>query len=214
MKILASTLLTAALALSPACKKDEEKPATTDDTTTPDTTAPDTPPPAADAAAAASPKAAMAELKPTKGSKVAGTVTFTEKDGQIEMVAAITGLAPGEHGFHIHEKGDCSAPDATSAGGHFNPGGHPHAAPEADAKHAGDLGNLTADDSGAGNKTMMLEHISLGEGEADVVGKAVIVHEKADDLKTQPTGDAGGRLACGVIEMQDAAAAPAEPAAE
>lgn len=141
---------------------------------------------------------AIAVLHPTQGSNVGGTVTFTASGEQVKVVADITGLAPGKHGFHIHEFGDCSDPKAASAGGHFNPGKHQHGAPDATERHAGDLGNIEADATGKAHLELTDKVMKLS-GDDSIVGHAVIVHEKADDLKTQPTGDAGGRLACGVI---------------
>jgi Cu-Zn family superoxide dismutase len=141
---------------------------------------------------------AIVALHPTTGSNVAGTVTFTASGDQVKVVADITGLTPGKHGFHIHEFGDCSDPKAASAGGHFNPGNHQHGAPDAENRHAGDLGNIEADASGKAHLELTDKVMKL-TGSDSIVGHAVIVHEKADDLKTQPTGDAGGRLACGVI---------------
>jgi Cu-Zn family superoxide dismutase len=143
-------------------------------------------------------KKAIAVLHPASGSQVMGTVTFTKMDDGVQVVADVTGLTPGKHGFHIHEFGDCSTPDATSAGGHFNPTHKPHGAPDAAERHVGDLGNLEADASGKAHlewKDKMLKFT----GENSVLGHAVIVHEKEDDLKSQPVGNAGGRLACGVI---------------
>ena len=127
-----------------------------------------------------------------------GTVTFTKANDAVQVVADVTGLTPGKHGFHIHEFGDCSATDATSAGGHFNPTHKPHGAPDAAERHAGDLGNIEADASGKAHLEWKDKVMKL-TGEDSIVGHAVIVHEKADDLKTQPTGNAGGRVACGVI---------------
>lgn len=141
---------------------------------------------------------AIAVLHPTQGSNVGGTVTFTSSGDQVKVVADITGLTPGKHGFHIHEFGDCSDPKAASAGGHFNPGKHQHGAPDAADRHAGDLGNIEADATGKAHLELTDKVMKLS-GDDSIVGRAVIVHEKADDLKTQPTGDAGGRLACGVI---------------
>jgi len=141
---------------------------------------------------------AIATLHPTQGSNVGGTVTFTQSGDEVKVVADITGLTPGKHGFHIHEFGDCSDPKGASAGGHFNPGGHQHGAPDATERHAGDLGNIEADASGKAHLEITDKMMKLA-GSDSIVGHAVIVHEKADDLKTQPTGDAGGRLACGVI---------------
>ncbi len=141
---------------------------------------------------------AIAVLHPTQGSSVGGTVTFTADGDTMKVVADLTGLTAGKHGFHIHEFGDCSDPKAASAGGHFNPANHQHGAPDATDRHAGDLGNIEADASGKAHLEMTDQMMKLS-GADSIVGHAVIVHEKADDLKTQPTGDAGGRLACGVI---------------
>ena len=147
------------------------------------------------------PRTAVATLAPASGSNVSGTIQFREVDGGVEVTANVEGLTPGDHGWHVHEKGDCSAPDASSAGGHFNPSGHPHAAPDAAQHHEGDFGNLTAADDGKATKTFVMKGITLGDGATSVVGKGFIVHENADDLTTQPTGNAGGRVACGVITL-------------
>jgi superoxide dismutase, Cu-Zn family len=144
---------------------------------------------------------AVADLKPASGSSVAGVVVLTAKDGKVEVHVKASGLAPGDHGFHVHEKGDCSAPDASSAGGHFNPASVEHGAPEATPHHAGDFGNLTADASGNVDKSMTVDFLMLG-GPNSAIGKAFIIHEKPDDMKTQPTGNAGARVACGVIEAR------------
>ena len=141
---------------------------------------------------------AVAVLHPTKGNNVRGTVTFTKEAGGVRIVANLTGLTPGAHGFHAHQTGDCSAPDASSAGGHFNPTDMPHSAPDSDQRHAGDFGNLTADASGKATYNKLDTKVEL-DGPNSIVGRAIIVHAKADDLKTQPTGDAGGRQACGVV---------------
>ena len=141
---------------------------------------------------------AAAVLSPASDSKVMGTITFTKSGDGVKVVADITGLSPGKHGFHIHEFGDCSDPKAASAGGHFNPTKHQHGAPDASDRHAGDLGNIEAGASGKAHLEITDNAMKL-TGDNAIIGHAVIVHEKADDLKTQPTGDAGGRLACGVI---------------
>lgn len=148
-------------------------------------------------ASAADETKAIAVLTPASGSKVTGTVTFTKSGDGVQVVANITGLKPGKHGFHVHEFGDCSAPDATSAGGHFNPTNDPHAGHDAAERHMGDLGNIEADASGKAQLNLSDKKIKIDA----IIGKALIVHEKADDLKTQPTGDAGGRVACGVIGL-------------
>jgi Cu-Zn family superoxide dismutase len=153
--------------------------------------------------AAAGHRSARASMHPTEGSAVTGSVTFTEVgDGAIEVTAEISGLSPnGVHAIHIHEKGDCSAPDASSAGGHYNPDGHPHAGPDTDARHAGDLGNLTADADGRAWYRLVVHNITLDGHHNPVVGYGVIIHKGPDDFATQPTGNAGGRAACGVIEF-------------
>jgi Cu-Zn family superoxide dismutase len=141
---------------------------------------------------------AVAVLNPTEGNHVHGMVTFTEEGSKVKVVAHVEGLTPGKHGFHIHEFGDCSAKDGASAGGHFNPTGAPHAAPDAPQHHAGDLGNIDANAEGVAHLEISDPMMKL-IGPNSVVGRGVIVHAKDDDLKTQPTGNAGGRLACGAI---------------
>jgi superoxide dismutase, Cu-Zn family len=149
--------------------------------------------------AVAQAQTATATLAPTAGNTAAGTVSFMQHGDKVMVSAKVSGLAPGGHGFHIHEKGDCSATDGMSAGGHFNPTGKPHGSPDAADHHAGDMPMLQADASGNATLTMELAGVGIGGGMADIVGKAVIVHKDADDYKTQPTGNSGARLACGVI---------------
>jgi len=141
---------------------------------------------------------AVAVLQPAAAGKVGGTIWFEPAGGGVKVKARVTGLTPGTHGFHVHEFGDCSAADFTSAGGHFNPMTQPHGAPKAAARHVGDLGNIEAGADGVATLDWTDSQLAF-DGHHGVVGRAVIVHAKADDLKTQPTGDAGGRLACGVI---------------
>jgi superoxide dismutase, Cu-Zn family len=141
---------------------------------------------------------AVAVLSPTAGNKVAGTITFAKAEGGTRVTGKISGLAPGTHGFHVHEFGDCTAADGASAGGHFNPTGEPHGAPKDAQRHVGDFGNIEAGPDGVANVDYLDSHAGL-EGASSVLGRGVIVHANADDLKTQPTGNAGGRLACGVI---------------
>lgn len=148
--------------------------------------------------AASRTSSAKAVLVPTAGNDVNGVVTFTQVADGVLVQADVTGLTPGAHGFHIHEHGDCSAPDATSAGGHFNPTGHHHAAPEDEVRHAGDLGNLEADESGRAVYEWVDPTMKLS-GDQAIIGRGVIVHESEDDFATQPTGNAGGRVACGVV---------------
>jgi len=144
---------------------------------------------------------AEAMLFSRSGSKVTGKVTFTRHGEKIEMRVLVSGLTPGSHAVHIHEKGDCSAPDAASAGGHWNPSTENHGKWAHAPFHHGDIGNLVADAKGKAELKMESEIWTLGDGKpSDIIGHAVIVHEKADDFTTQPTGNAGGRVACGVIQ--------------
>jgi len=143
--------------------------------------------------------AATATLAPTKGNQAAGTVNFVQRGRTVYVDARITGLSPGPHGFHVHEKGDCRAPDGSSAGGHFNPAGTPHAGPDSAQRHAGDLGNLVADANGVAVYRVQVSGISLGTAADSIIGRAVIVHATADDLRTQPSGNSGARVACGLI---------------
>jgi len=210
-----TSLLAALVAVTPACKKEEKKPAEETPAAaepaaqTPPAAEPATPPAgepppagAPGAAGAGATAVAVAELKPASKSEVSGTVTLSEKDGKVEVEVDLKGLRPGDHGFHIHEKGDCSSPDALSAGGHFNPDKKEHGAPDAPAHHAGDLGNLTVGADGTVKTTVTVDFLTLGDAPNSAVGKAVIVHEKPDDLKSQPVGNAGGRVACGVVEKK------------
>ena len=142
---------------------------------------------------------AIAVLQPTKDNPgVSGTVTFTQTGSGIQVVADIHGLTPGPHGFHIHEYGDPHSPDGMSAGGHFNPTGKPHAGPTSPARHVGDLGNIEADEKGHAKLDIVDPALSF-VGPTSILGRGVVVHAKADDLKSQPAGNAGGRLAVGVI---------------
>ena len=156
------------------------------------------------AAAALNAKPATATVEPSKApgqDNVAGTVTFTPAGNGVKVHAEITGLTPnGKHGFHIHEKGDLSAPDLASAGTHFNPGGHKHGGPDAAERHGGDLGNLEADANGKATYDATIQGITLDEGATGIIGKSVIVHEKADDLKSDPSGNSGARIGGGVIK--------------
>jgi Cu-Zn family superoxide dismutase len=148
------------------------------------------------------PLLASATLAPTKGNTAAGTVGFYRSDDHLIAQIKITGLVPGRtHGFHVHEKGDCSSPDAESAGGHYNPTSQPHG-PQDAAHHAGDLPALTADASGVASTRVHLRGVSIGAGGTDLTGRALVVHANPDDYKTQPTGNSGARIACGVIEAR------------
>lgn len=146
---------------------------------------------------------AAAELAPTKDSTVKGNVTFSVVDGKVHVKGAVGGLKPNsEHGFHIHEKGDCSAPDGASAGGHFNPGKEDHGSVAATPHHGGDMPNIKADAQGnAVVDADVSTNVNIGKGDDfDIIGRGLIVHADADDYKTQPTGNAGARLACAVIK--------------
>jgi superoxide dismutase, Cu-Zn family len=151
------------------------------------------------------PTGATAQLAPTQGNTASGTLTVTAEGAGVRLSGALQGLAPnGEFGFHIHEKGDCSAPDASSAGEHFNPAGAQHGNPEGASQggthHAGDIPNAKSDAQGAAQVDAVATGVTLGDGGPnDVRGKAVVLHEKADDYKTQPSGNSGKRIACGVI---------------
>jgi Cu-Zn family superoxide dismutase len=140
---------------------------------------------------------AVAVLFPTKGSDVKGRVTFTQDGRTVHVHADISGLSPGEHGFHIHEFGVWSE-DGMASGGHFNPTKSPHSSPDSPKRHVGDLGNVKASASGNVSYDLDDNHLSF-HGPNSIIGRGLVVHEKADDLKTQPTGNAGGRLAVGVI---------------
>ena len=142
---------------------------------------------------------AVAVLSPAPNGKVKGQVTFLEETEGVRVTANIEGLTPGKHGFHIHEKGDCSAADFSSAGGHFNPANSKHGSPTDPEHHVGDFGNLEANEQGVARFERVFSWLSF-KGTNSILGKGVIVHEKADDFG-QPSGNAGGRLACGVIQM-------------
>jgi Cu-Zn family superoxide dismutase len=149
-------------------------------------------------------KSATATLEPSKApgqDEVRGTVHFTSTPNGVKVTANVSGLEPNsKHGFHIHEKGDLSAPDLSSAGAHFNPSGHKHGGPEGTDRHGGDLGNLTADATGKATYEATITDISIDDAKTGIVGKSVSVHEKPDDLKTDPSGSSGARIAGGVIK--------------
>lgn len=143
---------------------------------------------------------ATAQLAPTKGNTTSGTVTFTQSGNAVVVAGEVRGLAPGkEHGFHVHDKGDCSSGDGMSTGGHFNPTGKAHGAHDHGESHAGDLVSLVAGASGVAKFSYTSKSISVGSGVTDVIGRGLIVHRDPDDFKTQPTGNSGPRIACAVI---------------
>jgi Cu-Zn family superoxide dismutase len=141
---------------------------------------------------------AVCVIYPTQGNNVTGIVTFTKVDGGIRVVADLEGLTSGKHGIHIHEYGDCSAADGTSAGGHFNPMAKTHGSPMESMRHEGDMGNIVADDGGKAHLEYVDKDISF-RGMTSIIGRSVIVHKGEDDMKTQPTGNAGARVGYGVI---------------
>ena len=142
---------------------------------------------------------AVATLEATKGNATSGSVNFVQKGGKLLVTAKVAGLSPGAHGFHLHENGDCSSGDGMSAGGHFNPQGKPHGNPSTPDRHAGDLPMLQANASGDATLSIEIDVITIGGGATDIVGRAVIVHKDPDDFMTQPTGNSGARVACGVV---------------
>ena len=145
------------------------------------------------------PLRASAGLEPTKGNKAIGEVNFEQMGGKVRVTAQVIRLpANREFGFHIHEVGDCNSGDGMSAKGHFNPYGKPHG--QGAERHAGDMPNLKSDAKGKAKLTMDLDVITIARGPASIVGRAVMVHADPDDYKTQPTGNAGARIACGVIK--------------
>lgn len=155
------------------------------------------------------PPTATATLEAKSGSNVSGVVRFTEvmADGVPAVRVSIDArnVPPGVHGFHVHDNGDCSAADATSAGGHFNPESHKHGGPGESSSHAGDFGNVLAGDGGRVDATYLMRGVTLGAGNHSITGRAIVLHADPDDLVTDPTGNAGARIACGVITMNQPA---------
>ena len=148
---------------------------------------------------------AMAMLQPATGSTAHGAVHFNQlADGTVDVQADLFGVPPGVHGFHVHETGDCSN-NGMAAGSHFNPMNMPHAAPDAASHHAGDFGNVTADAKGEVHAHFNTRSITVREGTTSVIGHAIILHANPDDLTTQPTGNAGARIACGVATLHQMA---------
>jgi Cu-Zn family superoxide dismutase len=170
-------------------KKEAEAPAT-----------PDSGPPAAASASTETPKTLEVELQSKSGSKLLGKATLTETPEGVSVVLSVENVTPGEHGAHVHEKGDCSAEDGSSAGGHFNPGGHPHALPTGSPRHLGDFGNVMVDQDGKGKLELAALGANLRDNDPNsFLGRSIIIHEKKDD-GGQPTGNAGGRIGCGEIK--------------
>lgn len=147
-------------------------------------------------------RTATAALMAKSGSSVAGWVRFEKTRAGLLVTAEVTGLTPNaKHAIHIHELGDITSPDGKSAGGHYNPEGHPHAGPAAAMRHAGDLGNLEADANGHATYHRTFDDITIAGAENPIVGRAIVIHAGEDDLMTQPTGNAGARIACGTIGL-------------
>lgn len=144
---------------------------------------------------------AVALVKPASGSSVTGVVYFARVEQGVAVLAEITGLTPGVHGFHIHEYGDCSGPEAKTAGGHYNPQGVSHGCPPAWPIHVGDLGNLNADETGTATFYRIFHHLRL-DGSDSILGRGVVVHAGEDDCVSQPSGAAGARVGCGTIGIR------------
>jgi Cu-Zn family superoxide dismutase len=140
---------------------------------------------------------AVAQVKSFKGDEIKGKVVFTRVPNGIRIVADIDGLTPGKHGFHIHESGDCSSP--STVGSHFNPTNSKHGGPDSAERHVGDLGNLVADERGHAHYERVDTVISF-EGEKSILDRSIVIHSDADDFTTQPTGNSGDKIACGVIK--------------
>ena len=140
-------------------------------------------------------------FQPKSNSTVMGTATFVEKNGKVTLVAKLTGLTPGVHAIHIHEKSDCSAADGSSAGGHWNPTFKKHGKLGEGEAHKGDIGNFNADEKGNGTITFASNEWSIGSADEtkNILGKSLIVHQGADDYVSQPAGNAGDRVACSAI---------------
>ena len=151
------------------------------------------------AAAGSKAKKAEARIEARSGSHVSGTATFKEKRGKVTLELRIEGAPPGTLAVHLHEKGDCSDPEGKSAGPHWNPSGSPHGQ-WGGSCHLGDIGNIVVDAKGRGKLTLTTDLWTIGgPAETDILGKSVIVHAAADDFTTQPTGNAGARIGCGVV---------------
>jgi len=196
MKLLIAIGMSAAAAFATGCgQRDASQGA---DATPPSA---DTPLPSPSAVTPPASPTASTELSPTQGHSASGVLSLSAEGESVRLTGSLQGLTPnGQFGFHIHEKGDCSAPDASSAGEHFNPAGKQHGNPQADDHHAGDMLNVISDAQGSAVVDARAQGATLGSGQpTDVQGRAVVLHEKADDYSTQPAGDSGARIACGVI---------------
>ncbi|MDY6948908.1 MAG: superoxide dismutase family protein [Pseudomonadota bacterium] len=157
---------------------------------------------------------ASATLTPTEGNRAAGPLRLVAESNGVRITGTISGLAPdSKHGIHVHQTGDCGAPDASSAGGHFAPFSHPHGPPDSSG-HVGDLGNITANHAGIAYVDVLAARATLNPATpTDISGRAIIVHATADDLVSQPSGNSGARIACGVIEARPANGTQLDPVA-
>ena len=181
LRLITSTILSATMLLLAACAS-----------------APTAPAPAAESSTLAR---AQVVMTPASASLVSGTLTLTAVTGGVRVSGELGGLQPNStHAIHIHEKGDCSAVDATSAGGHFNPDAQPHGRAGQGPHHGGDMDNFVADARGVARVNVQARGVTLGGQRTDIVGRAVVVHAVADDYTTQPAGNAGARVACGIIK--------------
>jgi len=155
---------------------------------------------AADAISSATAPPGSAKIEARSGSTLSGTAKLVDVDKGLGVHVEVENAAPGLHGVHIHEKGDCNDPKAMSAGGHYNPnaGAH-HGGPAATVRHGGDLGNIEVGSNGTGILDVIVQDVSLAGPENGVVGRAIVIHEKADDLMTDPAGNSGARIGCGII---------------
>lgn len=192
MKKIALSIAAIALVAFMSCKDDKKK--TDEEVTTTEETV--------EEVVTKQPKILQVAVEPRSGSTASGDLEFRELDGVVTLEAKFSGLTPGLHAIHIHEKADCSAADGTSTGGHWNPTFEPHGKwGAAEGYHRGDIGNLEADESGGAYITMQTDEWCLGcdDETKNVIGKAIIVHAAVDDFTTQPTGNAGGRVSCGGI---------------
>jgi Cu-Zn family superoxide dismutase len=148
---------------------------------------------------------AVAVVHPTENGEATGHVTFTKEEEGVRVQGEFEGLNEGKHGFHIHQYGDCRAADGTSAGGHYNPANNPHAGPDAESRHVGDMGNLEANANGNASINYVDNTITLN-GPESIMGRGIVIHGGEDDLESQPTGAAGQRMGCGVIGVANASA--------
>jgi superoxide dismutase, Cu-Zn family len=158
------------------------------------------PPQQSAASQSSEPLMATAVLKSTKGNKAFGEATFEQEGDKVHVLVNVQGLKPGaEHGFHIHEVGDCSADDGSSAKGHFNPAGKAHGNPATTEHHAGDLPALKAGKDGRAKLDTLISGVTLGPGPTSIMGRGLVIHADPDDYTSQPAGNSGARVACGVI---------------